>query len=69
MWRLNVRNDTPGAQWAREHKEGIAIVEADDGGVIRFRIIKPGRELLEVEDRSLALGTWGRTTKRLYGWY
>jgi hypothetical protein len=69
MFRLNIHNDTPGASWAREHKEGIAAVEADDDGAIRFRIIKPGRELLEVVDRSLALGTWGRTTTRLYGWY
>ncbi len=69
MFRLNVHNDTPGAAWAREHRQGIAAVEANDGGVVSFRIIKPGRELLEVVDRSLALGTWGRTTTRLYGWY
>jgi hypothetical protein len=69
MFRLNVHNDTPDASWAREHKEGIAAVEADHNGVIRFRIIKPGRELFEIVDRSLALGTWGRTSTRLYGWY
>jgi len=69
MFRLNVHNDTPNADWAREHKEGIAVVEADDEGEMGFRIIKPGRELLDVIDRSLALGTWGRTSTRLYGWY
>ncbi len=69
MFRLNVHNDTPNATWARENKEGIAVVEAADDGTMRFRIVKPGRELLDVVDRSLALGTWGRTTTRLYGWY
>ena|GEM_PF-3966580 len=57
-FRVFAKNDTPGASRARAHKERIAVVEAADG-VIRFSIIEPGRELLEVVDRSLALGTWG----------
>ena len=50
-------------EWAREQKNGIAVVEAGDDGTMRFRIIQPGRELLQVVDRSLALGTWGRTPR------
>jgi hypothetical protein len=68
MWRLNVPNSTPNAPWARQHKDGIAVVEGGSGA-IRFRIIKSGSELLEIADRSMALGTWGKTSKRLYGWY
>jgi hypothetical protein len=68
MFRLNIHNSTPGATWARTHRDGIAVVEADDDA-FRFRIVEPGREMVDVIDRSLALGTWGRTPTRLYGWY
>jgi hypothetical protein len=70
MWRLNVPNDTPEADWARQNKDGIAVVEiGGDGQPVKFRIIRPGAELNDVADRSIGLGTWGRTTTRLYGWY
>ena len=70
MWRLNVPNTTPGAAWAREHKLGIAILQVtEDEAAITFQILKPGDDLSDVVDRSLALGTWGHTSKRLYGWY
>jgi HKD family nuclease len=70
MFRLNVPNSTPGATWARAHKQGIAVVEADeeDDG-IRFRIVALKRDMLPIIQRSLALGTWGKTSTRLYGWY
>ena len=70
MFRLNIPNDVPFVQWAREHKQGIAYVEhrgTQEG--LRFEIVQPGETMEEVVDRSLALGTWGRTPTRLYGWY
>jgi hypothetical protein len=70
MWRLNVPNDTPNANWARQNKDGIALVEVvDEEQPVRFRIIQPGVQLADVADRSIALGTWGKTSTRLYGWY
>ena len=70
MFRLNVPNDTPGVDWARQNRAGVAVVEVDEpSGEISFRIVRPGDELDEVVGRSVALGTWGRTTRRLYGWY
>lgn len=68
MFRLNVHNGTPDTAWAREHKDGIAVVENNDD-VFTFRILKPGRAMVEVVNRSFALGTWGRTPTRQYGWY
>ena len=70
MFRLNVPNCAPLVSWAREHKQGIAYVEqrgTQEG--LQFAIVQPGQMMLEVVDRSLALGTWGRTPTRLYGWY
>jgi hypothetical protein len=70
MWRLNVPNDTPNANWARQNKDGIAVVEiGGEGQPVRFRVIQPGTDLVDVVDRSIALGTWGKTSTRLYGWY
>ena len=70
MFRLNIPNDAPLVPWAREHKRGIAYVE--HGGTqegLHFAIVQPGQAMEEVVDRSLALGTWGRTPTRPYGWY
>ena len=70
MFRLNIPNSVPLVGWAREHRQGIACVE--HGGtqeILQFAIVQPGQTMLEVVDRSLALGTWGRTPTRLYGWY
>ena len=69
MFRLNIPNDVPNARWARAEKQGIAVVELQDGGGIYFEIIRPSSRLHDVVDHSLALGTWGRTSTRLYGWY
>lgn len=69
MFRLNVPNDTPGVDWARENRSGIAqvasVMHNDD---LTFRILRPGKELSDVVGCSVALGTWGKTTTRLYGW-
>ena len=70
MFRLNIPNDAPLVGWARVHKQGIACVEhrgAQEG--LHFTIVPPGPVMDEVVDRSLALGTWGRTPTRPYGWY
>lgn len=71
MFRLNVPNDVPGVAWARKHKDGIAIVEQGPpgGAPLRIRILKPGTDTREIVGRSAALGTWGRTRTRTYGWY
>ena len=70
MFRLNIPRSAPFVDWAREHKRGIAHVEhrgTHEG--FHFAIVRPGQAMLEVLERSLALGTWGRTRTRLYGWY
>jgi len=70
MFRLNVPNTVPLVEWARTNKAGIAYVEhSDEPDELDFEILKPGWELEEIVDRSLALGTWGRTPTRLFGWY
>ena len=70
MFRLNIPNPTPLVAWAREHKQGIAYVEyRETDGVLYFEILPPDPPMIDIVDRSLALGTWGRTSKRLYGWY
>lgn len=71
MFRLNVPNDVPGVMWAREHKDGLAIVEQGlpGGAPLRIRLLKSGSEAKEIIGRSAALGTWGRTSTRVYGWF
>ncbi len=56
--------------WAREHKAGIAYVECSEAeGNPYFEILKPGQSMMDIMEHSFALGTWGRTRTRLYGWY
>jgi len=71
MFRLNVPNEAPGVAWAREHKDGIAIVEQGPpgGAALRIRLLKPGVDANEIVGRSVVLGTWGKTSTRFYGWY
>lgn len=71
MFRLNIPNDVPGVAWARENKDGLAIVEKGPpgGAPLRIRILKPGADASEIVGRSAALGTWGKTQTRSYGWY
>jgi len=71
MYRLNVPNDVPLVQWARQTHRGALFVGQDPdvgGHGIRAEIIR-GARLSEVRARSTALNTWGRTTTRDYGWY
>ena len=70
MFRLNIPNSAPLVNWARANRKGVAYVEHDEKmDELYFEIVPPGQPMLEIVDRSLALGTWGRTTTRLYGWY
>ena len=70
MFRLNIPNVTPLVAWVRENKQGIAYVEySEEQDALYFEILPPGQPMMDIVDRSLALGTWGRTPTRLYGWY
>ncbi len=70
MFRLNVPNEVPGVPWVRTNKVGLAVVQQSDGdGHLNFRILPPSNEMNIIVARSVALGTWGRTPTRLYGWY
>lgn len=71
MYRLNVPNDAPLVDWARRERRGALLVWKDsntENGHIQAKIIR-GRLLHDISERSKALGTWGRTTTREYGWY
>ena len=71
MFRLNIPNDIEGVDWARTNKEGVAVIEEGPvgGAPLRLSLLRPGVEANEVMARSYALGSWGKTTSRLYGWY
>jgi hypothetical protein len=70
MFRLNVPFEIPGVSWARTNRDGIAVVSRANHGaaIIRLQIIKPGRQMNDFVRKSVALGTWGKTPTRLYGW-
>lgn len=70
MYRLNIPPAVPNVDWAKANKQGIALVQrGSEGGVpLSLRILLPGNEMDEIVGRSVALGTWGRTSTRLYGW-
>lgn len=69
MFRLSVPNSASLVDWARENRQGIAYVEFSEAqNSLYFEILKPGQLMEDILHRSLALGTWGRTSKRLYGW-
>ena len=68
MFRLNIPNATPLVSWAREHKQGIAYVEYSEAqGALYSEILPSGQSMIDIVERSIALGTWGRTPTRLYG--
>jgi hypothetical protein len=71
MFRLNIPNEVPGVAWARQYREGLAIIEEGPAGgaPLRVRILRPGAEAREIIGRSAALGTWGKTPTRTYGWW
>jgi len=71
MFRLNIPNNIPNADWVREHRNGVALVERGlpGGAPISIRLLRPGEESNEIVSRSSILGTWGKTSTRTYGWY
>jgi PLD-like domain len=70
MFRLNVPFDVPNVAWARQNRNGIAVVSRGEpgGAPIKLRILRPSGKMREIIGRSVALGTWGKTSTRLYGW-
>ena len=68
MYRLNVPNEVPGVEWARANHSGALLVLRGDDGIPAVEVISANR-LEEVAERSKALGYWGQTTTRQYGWY
>lgn len=72
MFRLNIPNDVPNAVWAREHKSGLAVVSSTESteAAVSLSLVLPDDEAYESTiRRSIALGTWGQTTTRRFGWY
>ena len=71
MFRLNVPNEVPGVQWARENRAGVAVVwrNLEVEVPIRLTINLPGVDADEIAARSSALGTWAKTSTRPYGWF
>jgi hypothetical protein len=71
MFRLNVPNDVAGVQEARTRRSGVALVEkvASQDAPVRLVIFHDRSEIDKIVKRSLALGTLGQTSTRLYGWY
>jgi hypothetical protein len=69
MYRLNVPNDMPGAQWARANRSGALLVSRDaEKGALSVEIIS-GDRLKEAAERWNALGYWGLTSTRHVGGY
>jgi hypothetical protein len=71
MYRLNVPNNLPLVEWVRTNHAGALLVWRDDDGSpdrLTVEIIR-GRRLKECVSRSHALGTWGKTSTREFGWY
>jgi HKD family nuclease len=57
MFRLNIPNSTPLVDWARANKAGIGYVEHnEESGGLYFEIVPPGQSMMDIVDRSLALG-------------
>ncbi len=69
MARLNVPNEVPLVAWARENKKGALVISRLDENDHLYAEILKGRKLQEIQQRSFALGTWGETSTRYYGWY
>jgi len=73
MYRLNVPNDVPLVEWAREHKSGALVVSrstSEMAGEERLTAeIVRGRREGEVRAKSKTLGTLGSTRVRQYGWF
>lgn len=71
MFRLNIPNEVPGIETAREERRGIGLVEENDSddAPIQLRIINDERDASEIIRRSMREGSWDQTSTRLYGWF
>jgi len=71
MFRLNIPNEVPGIETARDRKSGIAVVEEnEDSDVpIKLDVIHDNKVETETVQRSKREGSWGETLTRLYGWF
>jgi hypothetical protein len=71
LFRLNVANDVPGVEEARNLHTGIAVVQKIEhpNAQVRLLIVHKVSDIDNIVRRSIALGTLGRTPTRLYGWY
>lgn len=71
MYRVNIPNEVPGAENARAKRRGIAIIEKVEGTTkkLKLSVIDNSKAVKEVRNRSLALGTIGKTSTRFYGWF
>jgi len=71
MFRLNIPNDFPGVAWARANRDGIAVIDKgpQGGAPLRLQFLQPGSDVNDIIKRSAALGTWGKTATRAFGWY
>ncbi|WP_121820576.1 phospholipase D family protein [Halostella salina] len=71
MFRLNIPNEVPGIETAREDKSGIGLVRTNDSPdtPIQLEIINDEAEATEIIRRSVREGAWDQTSTRLYGWF
>jgi hypothetical protein len=71
MFRLNIPNDVPGITRARTRRQGVGLIELIDDARARLKLTVSDNSnfVSNVHGRSFALGTWGRTPTRLFGWY
>ena len=71
MFRLNIPNEVPGVERARQEETGIGIVRKSDQPdlPLRLEIINDETLVREFVQRSKREGSWGETSTRLYGWF
>lgn len=71
MFRLNIPNEVPGIETAREEQKGIGLVEENDSGEapIRLRVMNDEHDASEIIRRSMREGLCDQTSTRLYGWF
>lgn len=68
MYRLNIPNDVPLVSWARGAKAGILYITQLESGELSLEIFDDDASEA-IQQKSFALGTWGETSTRYYGWF
>jgi len=69
MFRLNLPHDMPGVEYVKLNKEGALVITINRTNKTFHAEIVSGSPLKELQKKSYALDTWGKTTKRQYGWF